>query len=78
MIKKLAVLAAAGILYIAAPTAPASAQGINVQIGNGGYHRDHGYRHGYRDSRAYMRRDFGPRHHGWDRRGPRGRTIIVR
>ena len=55
MIKKLALLAAAAVLYVAAPAGPASAQGINVQIGGGGYHhQDRGYHrgHGYRQSRA--------------------------
>jgi hypothetical protein len=75
MIKKLAMLAAAGLLYVAAPTAPASAQGVTVRVGEGGYHHRG---HGYRDSRAYMRRDYGHRHHGWDRRGPRSRTVIIR
>jgi hypothetical protein len=81
MIKKLALLAAVGILYVAAPAAPAAAQGISVQLGNGGYHqRDRGYHrgHGYRDSRVYERRDRGPRHHGWDRRGSRTKTVIIR
>ncbi|MGM4918474.1 hypothetical protein [Tardiphaga sp. 813_E8_N1_3] len=83
MIKKLALLAAAAVLYVAAPAGPASAQGINVQIGGGGYHhQDRGYHrgHGYRQSRAYMRRDrdYGHRHHGWDRRGSRTKTVIVR
>jgi hypothetical protein len=79
MIKKLALLAAAGLLYIGTPAAPAAAQGINVQIGGGGYHHnDRGYHRGpgYRHSRAYMRRDVRPRHYG--HRGPRSRTIIVR
>ncbi|MET0708947.1 MAG: hypothetical protein ABWY82_19195 [Tardiphaga sp.] len=79
MFKKLALLAAAAVLYTAAPTAPAAAQGINVQIGGGGggYHRDRGFRGpGYRHSRNEFR---GPRYHrGYDRRGPRGRTIVVR
>jgi hypothetical protein len=81
MIKKLALLAAAAVLYVAAPAGPASAQGINVQIGGGGYHhQDRGYHpgHGYRQSRAYVRRDYGHRHHGWDRRGSRTKTVIVR
>jgi hypothetical protein len=73
MIKKLALLVAAGVLYIAVPAAPASAQGINVRIGDGGYHRDHGYRH----SRAYMGRDRGY-HRGWDRGGYRSKTVIIR
>lgn len=83
MIKKLALLAAAGLLYIGTPAAPAAAQGINVQIGGGGYHGGHrgyhrgpGYNRGpgYRSSRAY----YGPRHgyrHGY---GGRTKTIIVR
>lgn len=78
MFKKLALLAAAAVLYTAAPTAPAAAQGINVQIGGGGggYHRDRGFRGpGYRHSRNEFRR---PMRRGWDHRGPRGRTIIVR
>jgi hypothetical protein len=81
MIKKFALLvAAATLLYVATPAAPAAAQGISVQLGGGGGgygHRDRGYRgHGYR-GRDY-RRGPPPRH--WDRghRGPRGRTIIVR
>ncbi|SFL51093.1 hypothetical protein SAMN03159423_2136 [Bradyrhizobium sp. NFR13] len=86
MIKKLALLAAAAVLYVAAPAGPASAQGINVQIGGGGYHhQDRGYHRGpgYRHSRAYMRRDYGRRdyghrHHGWDRGGSRTKTVIVR
>jgi hypothetical protein len=52
-----------------------------VQIGGGGYHhQDRGYHrgHGYRQSRAYVRRDYGHRHHGWDRRGSRTKTVIVR
>ncbi|MDB5654053.1 MAG: hypothetical protein JWQ94_1666 [Tardiphaga sp.] len=79
MIKKLALLvAAATLLYVATPAAPAAAQGISVQLGGGGYgDRDRGFR----GDRGYRGRDFrrGPRH--WDRgyrRGPRGRTIIVR
>ncbi len=74
MIKKLALLAAAAVVYTAVP---ASAQGISVQVG-GGYHRDHGFRdHGYRHSRAqFVRRDRGY-HRGWDRH-PRGRVVIVR
>jgi hypothetical protein len=79
MIKKFALLvAAATVLYVATPAAPAAAQGISVQLGGGGYgHRDHCYR-----DRGYRGRDFrrGPPRH-WDRgyhRGPRGRTIIVR
>ena len=77
MFKKLALLAAAAVLYTAAPTAPAAAQGINVQIGGGGgYHRDRGFHGGYRHSRNEFRgRGY---HRGWDRRGPRGRTVIVR
>jgi hypothetical protein len=74
MIKKIALLAAAGLLYVAAPTSSASAQGLTVHVGNGGYHRDHGWRH----SRNDMRRDYGHRHHGWDRRGSRGRTVIIK
>ncbi len=75
MIKKFALLvAAATLLYVATPAAPAAAQGISVQLGGGGYgHRDRGY-HG-----RGFRRGPPPRH--WDRgyhRGPRGRTIIVR
>lgn len=78
MIKKLAMLAAAGLLYIAVPTAPASAQGISVQVGGGhhGYHGHRGYHrgHGYRGSRAYYaprHRHHGPRHmHG-------GRTRVI-
>jgi hypothetical protein len=80
MIKKLALLAAAAVLYVAAPAGPASAQGINVQIGGGGYHHnDRGYHrgYGYRNSRAHWRRDHGPRHHGYHR-GGRTKTIIVR
>ncbi len=82
MIKKLAMLAAAGLLYVAVPTAPASAQGISVQVGGGhhhGYHGPRGYHrgHGYRGSRAY----YGPRHHhhrhGY-RPGGRTKTVIIR
>jgi hypothetical protein len=75
--KTLAMVAAAGLIYIAAPAAPASAQGVTVHVGGGhggGYHRDRGYRH----SRAYMGRDRGfHRHHGWDR-GHRSKTVIIR
>jgi hypothetical protein len=75
MIKKLALLAAAGLLYVAAPTAPASAQGVTVRVGNGGgYHHHHGgWRrdNGWRHGRAY-----GPRHGYY--RGGRTKTIIVR
>lgn len=75
MFKKLALIAAGAlVLYTAVPAAPAAAQGINVQIGGGGYHRDHrgpGFRGDYR-----RHRDFGPRRHGWGR--PRGERIIVR
>ena len=80
MIKKFALLvAAATLLYVATPAAPAAAQGISVQLGGGGGygHRDRGYR-----DRGYRGRDFrrGPPPRHWDRghRGPRGRTIIVR
>lgn len=90
MIKKLALLAAAAVLYVAAPAGSASAQGINVQIGGGGYHHhDRGYHRGpgyyrgpgYRHNRGYMRRDYGPRHHGYHGgydRGGRTKTVIVR
>ncbi|KAA0076084.1 hypothetical protein [Tardiphaga sp. P9-11] len=81
MIKKLALLAAAAVLYVAAPAGPASAQGINVQIGGGGYHhRDRGYHrgYGYRPSRGYVRRDYGHRNHGGYYRGGRTKTVIVR
>ncbi|MBC7580777.1 hypothetical protein [Tardiphaga sp.] len=75
MIKTFAALAAAALLYIAVPTAPAAAQGISVQIGNGGHRGYHGggYRHGRNEFRRPMRR-------GWDHRGPRGprgRTVII-
>jgi hypothetical protein len=78
MIKKLALLAAAGLLYVAVPTAPASAQGISVHVGGGGYHHHHrGYHRGpgWRHSRAY----YGPRHYhrGPVRHGVR-KTVIVR
>jgi hypothetical protein len=81
MIKKLAMLAAAGLLYIAVPTAPASAQGISVHVGGGhhhGYHGPRGYHrgHGYRGSRAY----YAPRHHhrhGYHG-GVRKKVIVVR
>jgi hypothetical protein len=85
MIKKLALLAAAGLLYIAVPTSSASAQGISVQIGgpgyhhgHRGYHRHHGYHRGpgYRHGRSY----YAPRHghrHGY-RGGTRTKTVIVR
>ncbi|MDB5567598.1 MAG: hypothetical protein JWP84_4164 [Tardiphaga sp.] len=80
MIKKLALLAAAAVLYSAVP---AAAQGINVEIGGGGrgYHRDHGDRgyrgDGYRRSRAeFVRRDRGY-HRGWEHRRPHGRTVII-
>jgi Spy/CpxP family protein refolding chaperone len=81
MIKKLALLAAAGLLYIAVPTAPASAQGINVQIGgghHGGYGRHHGYggHRGYNRGPGYRARAYAPRH-GY-RHGGRTKTIIVR
>lgn len=73
MIKKIALLAAAGLLYVAAPVSSASAQGISVRIGDGYHHRDHGWR----NSHAYMRHDRGW-HRGWDRgRGHRGRTVII-
>jgi hypothetical protein len=80
MIKKFALLvAAATVLYVATPAAPAAAQGISVQLGGGGGYgnRDRGYR-----DRGYRGRDYrrGPPRH-WDRgyhRGQRGRTIIVR
>ena len=60
--------------------APRAAQGINVQIGGGGYHHDRGYHrgHGYRGSRAYMRRDYGHRSHGYRRGSARTKTVIVR
>ncbi|QDM16846.1 hypothetical protein [Tardiphaga sp. vice278] len=81
MIKKFAlVVAAAILLYVATPAAPAAAQGISVQLGGGGGygHRDRGYR-----DRGYRGRDYrrGPPPRHWDRgyhRGQRGRTIIVR
>lgn len=85
MIKKLALLAAAAVLYVAAPAGSASAQGINVQIGGGGYHHhDRGYHRGpgyyrgpgYRHNRGYMRRDYGPRHHGGYYRGGRTKVIV--
>lgn len=72
MIKKFALLAAAaGLLFVAAPSAPASAQGISVRVGGGhhGWHRDHGWRRSHAD--------FG-RHHGWDRRGRGHKTVIIR
>ncbi|MET0222163.1 MAG: hypothetical protein ABW213_16045 [Tardiphaga sp.] len=72
MIKKLAMLAAAGLLYVAVPTASASAQGVSIRLGDRGMHRDHGYRGG-----RGMHRDYGMRRHGWDR-GHRGRTVIIR
>jgi hypothetical protein len=85
MMKKLALLAAAGILYIAAPAAPASAQGFSfhigdrgVQTGHPGFNRHHGYNRGphWRHSRAH----YGPRHHRHNKtyRGHRTKTIIVR
>jgi hypothetical protein len=75
MIKKLALLAAAGLLYVAAPATSASAQGISVRVGGPGYHHHHrGWDRGpgWHRSRAY----YAPRHHGW---GPRhgGRTKII-
>lgn len=82
MIKKLAMLAAAGLLYVAVPTAPASAQGISINVGGGHHHGYHGHRgyhrgHGYRGSRAY----YGPRHHhrhGYHSGGVRKKVIVVR
>ena len=77
--KKFAFIAVAAVISSAAfvsSSAPAAAQGISVQLGNGGGHRD-GYRgRGYDRRPDYRRHDRGY-HRGYDRR-PRGRTIIVR
>ena len=82
MFKKFAFIAVAAVISsgaIVASAAPAAAQGISVQLGNGGGYRGHhdGYRGDrYRHSRAeFVRRDRGY-HRGWDRR-PRGRTVII-
>jgi len=82
MFRKLAFIAVAAVISSAAivsSAAPAAAQGISVQLGNGGGYRGHrdGYRgEGYGRSRAeFVRRDRGY-HRGWDRR-PRGRTVII-
>ncbi|CAN5461325.1 hypothetical protein BH11PSE4_BH11PSE4_41150 [soil metagenome] len=82
MFKKFAFIAVAAVISsgaVVASAAPAAAQGISVQLGNGGGYRDHrdGYRgDGFRRGRAeYVRRDRG-HHRGWDRR-PRGRTVII-
>lgn len=84
MFKKFAFIAIAAAISSAAvisSAAPVAAQGISVQLGNGGGgyrggHRD-GYRgDGYGRGRAeYVRRDRG-HHRGWDRR-PRGRNVII-
>ena len=83
MFKKFAFIAVAAAISSAAvisSSAPVAAQGISVQLGNGGGgyrgHRD-GYRgDGYRRGRPeYVRRDRG-HHRGWDRH-PRGRTVII-